>query len=111
MDWAATDLALAIRPVFLGLQVKMPAYNDPKIIEAGITEWTRQMRALDGHLSAGGPFVAGKAFTLSDIPVGLGVNRWFALSFDKPDLKAVSAYYETLSERPAYRKHGRNGSP
>jgi glutathione S-transferase len=111
MDWAATDLALAIRPVFLGLQVKMAAYSDPKIIEAGITEWIRQMRALDAHLSDGGPFVTGKAFTLGDIPVGLGVNRWFALPFDKPELKGVSTYYEALSDRPSYRKHGRNGSP
>jgi glutathione S-transferase len=111
MDWAATDLALGIRPVFMGLHVKVPAYTDPKIIEAGIAEWTRQMRALDAHLSAGGPFVAGKAFTLSDIPVGLGVNRWFTLPFDKPELKGVSAYYEALSQRPSYRKHGRNGSP
>jgi glutathione S-transferase len=111
MDWAATDLALGIRPVFMGLHVKVPAYSDPKIIEAGIAEWTRQMRALDAHLSAGGPFVAGKAFTLGDIPVGLGVNRWFTVPFDKPELKGVAAYYEALSERPSYRKHGRNGSP
>lgn len=111
MDWAATDLALGIRPVFMGLHVKIPAYTEPKVIDAGIAEWTRQMRALDAHLSKSGPFVAGKAFTLGDIPVGLGVNRWFSLSFDKPELKAASAYYETLSERPAYRKHGRNGSP
>ncbi len=111
MDWAATDLALGIRPVFMGLHVKVPAYSDPKIIEAGIAEWTRQMRALDAHLSAGGPFVAGKAFTLGDIPAGLGVNRWFTVPFDKPELKGVAAYYEALSERPSYRKHGRNGSP
>jgi glutathione S-transferase len=111
MDWASTDLGSAIRPVFMGLHVKAPAYGDPKIIEAGIAEWTRQMRALDAHLAGSGPFVAGKAFTLGDIPVGLGVNRWFTLAFDKPELKAASAYYETLSARPAYRTHGRNGAP
>ena len=111
MDWASTDMSWGIRPVFMGLHVKAPAYSDPKIIDAGITEWSRQMRALDAHLASSGPFVAGTAFTLGDIPVGLGVNRWFTLGFDKPDLKAVSAYYEALSARPAYRMHGRNGSP
>ena len=111
MDWASTDLGSAIRPVFMGLHVKAPAYSDPKIIEAGIAEWTRQMRALDAHLANSGPFVAGKTFTLGDIPVGLGVNRWFTLAFDKPELKAASAYYETLSARAAYRTHGRNGAP
>ncbi|MFM9845632.1 MAG: glutathione S-transferase family protein [Hyphomicrobiaceae bacterium] len=111
MDWASVDLSLGMRPVFLGLHVKMPAFSDPKIIEAGIAEWTRQMRALDAELASRGPFVAGKSFTLGDIPVGLCVNRWFAVPFAKPELKATSAYYEALSERPAYRKHGRNGSP
>lgn len=111
MDWAAVDLSLGMRPVFLGLHVKMPGLNDPKIIDAGIAEWTRQMRALDAELASRGPFVAGNAFTIGDIPVGLSVNRWFAVPFDKPELKAVSAYFETLSARPAYRTHGRNGSP
>ncbi|MET0569280.1 MAG: glutathione S-transferase family protein [Hyphomicrobiaceae bacterium] len=110
MDWAATDLAAGVRPVFMGLHVKAPAFSDPKSIEAGVAEWTRQMRALDAHLSRQ-PFVAGNAFTIGDIPVGLGVNRWFTLPFAKPELPAASAYYETLSARPAFRTHGRNGSP
>ena len=44
-------------------------------------------------------------------PVGLVVNRWFAVEFDKPELPAVTAYYDRLTERPAYRAHGRNGTP
>jgi glutathione S-transferase len=111
MDWTSTDLFSAIRPVFLGLQVKIPAYTDPKSIEAGIVEWTRQMRLLDAHLASVGPFVTGPTFTVGDICVGLAVNRWSAINFDKPELKSVSAYYERLSERPAYRAHGRNGTP
>jgi len=111
MDWTSTDLFSTIRPVFLGLQVKMPAYTDPKSIEAGIVEWSRQMRLLDAHLASVGPFVTGPSFTLGDICVGLAVNRWFSIDFDKPELESVSAYYERLSERPAYRAHGRNGTP
>lgn len=111
MDWTSTDLFTAIRPVFFGLQVKVPGYTDPKSIEAGIVEWTRQMRLLDTHLGVVGPFVTGPSFTIGDICVGLAVNRWFGIAFDKPELKSVSAYYERLSERPAYRAHGRNGTP
>ncbi len=111
MDWAATDLYAGVRPVFLGLHVKMPAFSDAKVIETGVAEWTRQMRLLDAHLSSTGPFITGKTFTIGDIPAGLCVNRWFGIPFEKPELKAVSAYYEALSERPAYLKHGRNGSP
>jgi glutathione S-transferase len=112
MDWAATDAYVGIRPVFLGLQVKMaPFKDDPVAIRAGVAEWTRQMQRLDAHMSANGPFVTGAEFTIGDIPVGLIVNRWFGISFEKPDLPALSTYYDRLAERPAYRAHGRNGTP
>jgi len=111
MDWGQTDLAQGVRAPFLGLMVKMPAYQDPKQIEAGIADWTRQMQMLETYLAGHGPYLMGASFTLADIPAGLVVNRWFSIPFDKPELKAVSAYYDRLSERPAYRQHGRNGTP
>ena len=112
MDWAATDIYTAIRPVFLGLQVKMAPYKDDKqSIENGIKEWTRQMQLLDAHLAKSGPYVCGPSFTIGDILVGLIVNRWFGIAFERPLLAAVAAYYERLSERPAYREYGRNGTP
>jgi glutathione S-transferase len=53
----------------------------------------------------------GSDFTIGDIPVGLVVNRWFSIPFQKPEFKAVSAYYDRLAERPPYKTHGRNGTP
>lgn len=111
MDWGQTELASGARAPFLGLVVKMPAFQDPKLIESSIAEWTRQMQLLDAYLSKHGPYLMGDSFTLADIPAGLVVNRWFSIPFDKPELKAVSAYYDRLFERPAYRQHGRNGMP
>lgn len=111
MDWAATDLYLGVRPVFLGLQVKMPGFQDPKVIEAGIADWSKQLRVLDAHLAAHGPYVAGNDFTIGDIPVGLVVNRWFAIDFKKLDLPAVADYYDRLATRAPFRTHGRNGTP
>lgn len=112
MDWASTDLYWGgARAVFLGLLVKAPAFQAPGVIEAGIAEWSRQMRLLDAHLAAGGPFITGARFTIGDIPAALVVNRWFAIPFDKPALPAVNAYYDRLTERPPYRAHGRNGTP
>ena len=112
MDWAATDIYTAIRPVFIGLHVKMAPQKDDKAgIESGIKDWARQMQLLEGHLAKSGPYVCGAKFSLGDIPVGLIVNRWFGIAFEKPTLPAISAYYERLSERPAYREHGRNGTP
>jgi glutathione S-transferase len=109
MDWASTELAAGMRPVFHGLVVKNPAYAN--LVEAGAREWAQQMQVLEDHLASKGPYVMGQNFTIGDIPVGLVVNRWFSIDFAKPKLAAVSAYYDRLSERPAYKTHGRNGMP
>jgi glutathione S-transferase len=109
MDWGSTEAASGMRPVFHALVVKNPVYAG--MVDAGIQEWGTQMRVLDDHLSANGPYVTGKAFTVGDIPVGLIVNRWYAIDFKKPDFKALQTYYDRLAERPPYRAHGRNGTP
>lgn len=110
MDWAATDLYSGVRNVFLGLVVKMAGIT-PQAIEEGAKEWAQQMQRLDAHLAQSGPYVTGNSFTIGDIPVGLVVNRWFAIPFKKPKLAAVETYYDRLGERAAYRAHGRNGTP
>ncbi len=113
MDWAATDVFAGLRPVFLGLHVKTPEFaGKTEVIEWGRGAWTRQMVHLNADLAAtGAPFVTGDDFTIADIPIGLVVNRWFGLAFEKPELPAVARYYERLSERPGYRLYGRNGTP
>lgn len=111
MDWGSTDLYHGVRPVFLGLTVKMPAFQDPKIVAAGIADWTRQMQRLNAELANNGPYLAGSAFTLADVPAGIVVNRWYHIEFAKPALPAVAAYYELLSKRAPYLEHVRNGTP
>lgn len=112
MDWAATDAYVSIRPVFLGIQVKMPGFaEDAKGIATGIADWARHMERLSAHLAAAGPYVTGETFTVGDIPVGLIVNRWFGIPFEKPPMPELAAYYDRLTERPAFRTHGRNGTP
>ena len=91
----------------------------PRREEPGLRQQGRRRRQGMGraderagaHLAANGPYVMGQTFTIGDIPVGLVVNRWFSIPFQKPEFKAVSAYYDRLAERPAYKAHGRNGTP
>jgi len=111
MDWASTDLYTGARPVFLALHMKTPGFQDTRVVETGIYEWTREMRCLDRHLATKGPYVCGQRFTLGDIPVGSIINRWFQMDFNKPELAAVSSYYDLLSQRPAFMLHVRNGRP
>jgi glutathione S-transferase len=111
IDWQASDLNPAWSYAFLGMVRKSPAHADKDAIAASLARWTRLMRVLEKHLTASGGFVAGSAFSLADIPIGLSVNRWFGTPFDHPELPAVSRYFERLAERPDFAAHGNNGLP
>lgn len=58
---------------------------------------------LDRHLSDR-DFVSGNTFTMGDIPVGSALYRYYTMDFDRPNLPALAAYYDRLSQRPAYRE-------
>jgi glutathione S-transferase len=109
IDWQATEFNSAWRYAFMSVVRKNPAFDDPRQIAASIRDWTRMLGILDDQLAATGAFVAGAGFTLADIPIGLSVNRWFLTPLERPSFPAVEAYYERLSARPAFLKHGRNG--
>ena len=109
IDWQATDLNSSWRYAFMALVRRDPAFDDPRQIAASTTNWNRMMSILDDRLATTQACVAGADFTLADIPIGLSVNRWLMTPIERPALPAVLAYYERLSTRPAFLKHGRNG--
>jgi len=109
IDWQATDLNSSWRYAFMALVRRDPAFDDPRQIAASTATWNRMLSILDERLAATQAFVAGADFTLADIPIGLSVNRWLMTPIERPSLPAVLAYYERLSARPAFQKHGRNG--
>lgn len=110
MDWQATDLNRSWSYAFMALARRSPTHRDAAAVEASCHEWARFMGILNQRLAVTGAYVAGDAFTLADIPVGLSVNRWFETPFDKPALSAVAAYYDRLAQRDGYRRYGRNGT-
>ena len=111
MDWQATELNNSWRYAFMALVRRSPAHTDPGAIAAGIVTWNAHMRILDDRLRTSGGHVAGAAFTLADIGIGLSVHRWLMTPMERPRLTAIDAYYDRLSERPAFLAHGRNGLP
>jgi glutathione S-transferase len=104
MDWTATTLGPAMTPVFWGLVRTPPEKRDAATIAAGIEQCAKALQLFDGCL-AGRQFVAGKSFTMGDIPVGTFVHRWYALDVKHPPLANLEAYYARLKERPAYARH------
>ncbi|PIW28289.1 MAG: glutathione S-transferase family protein [Rhodospirillales bacterium CG15_BIG_FIL_POST_REV_8_21_14_020_66_15] len=112
MDWIAYDLTHALRGAFLGGMLKEAPWNNDWFVNQGRKDLIHDMRIVEAHLAANGPYVTGATFTVADIAMGLVVNRWFKVDgFDKPETPALAAYYELLSQRPAYLAHGRNGLP
>jgi glutathione S-transferase len=109
IDWQATEFNSAWRYAFSAIVRKNPAFHDVREIEASKKQWTRVVAILDSQLARTGGHVVGAAFTLADIPIGLSVNRWYMTPFERPSFPHVEAYYERLSGRPAFLRHGRNG--
>lgn len=113
LDWQAADLNRSWSYAFMALARQSPAHQDAAAITASCRDWAHFMDILERRLQTTGAYVAGAAFTLADIAVGLSVNRWFQTPLDdalRPDLPAVAAYYDRLAARPGYREHGRNGT-
>lgn len=104
MDWQATELNNAWRYAFMGLVRGSPAHQDPVQLAAGIAGWNRQMGLLERHLETAGDYVAGGAFSLADIVLGLSTHRWRKTPMDaRPDYPVVAAWMARLDARPGAR--------
>lgn len=102
IDWQATEFNDAWRGAFMGLVRKAPAYQDRRIIDESIAQWTKMMKVLEDRLHEAGAYVGGESFTLADIPIGLSIHRWFSTPVPHVELPAVEAYYNRLRSRPGF---------
>ena len=109
MDWQATELNTAWRYAFMALVRGSSAHRNPARIEAGVNSWNRHVGLLDAQLGATGAYVAGNAFSLADIVLGLSVNRWRMTPMARPDYPHVAAWYARLAGRPDFREWCDNG--
>ena len=103
MDWQATTLWPALRPVFWMLVRTPPEDRDATALRASIAQTERAMILLDAQLETRS-FVGGDRFTMGDVPVGVSAHRWYALAIDRPHLPHLKRWYERLLERPSFRE-------
>jgi glutathione S-transferase len=106
MDWQLGELNTAWRPAFMGLVRRSPGHQDAQAIAASVAAWARLMVLLDAQLQRTGACVAGDAFTLADIVLGLSTQRWFATPIERPPLPALQSWFERVAARPAFAAHG-----
>lgn len=111
IDWQATDLNDAWRYAFMGLCRGRADYQDPVAIAASVRTWNAKIAILEAQLARTNAYVAGSAFTLADIPIGLSVHRWMMAPIEKPELPAARAYYARLRADPVFAKYARPDVP
>jgi glutathione S-transferase len=103
MDWAFTFQG-AMRNVFWGLIRTPPEKRDAKAIDEGRNKTIALLPVLDKTLTDR-PYVAGKAFTMGDIPIGCEVQRWMRVPIERPQFPRVQAWFDRLGQRPAFKKN------
>jgi glutathione S-transferase len=109
MDWQATELNDAWRTAFLALHRGVP--TPAEAVQASADRWNQKMRLLDEQLARTGAHVAGEAFTVADVVMGLSAQRWKATPIDHLDLPAVAAYLLRLRAQPGFAEFVDNGMP
>ena len=103
MDYQLGTLFPAFREALIGLVRTAPENRDPEKIAAAVRATAGLIPILDTHLEDN-EYVAGSSLTMGDVALGSLVYRWFELDIDRPDLPALRAWYERLTERPTYQK-------
>ena len=104
MDWYVSTLWRYMRPIFIQL-VRCPAdKRDQLVINEAIEKTLKAVTILDDHLKTN-RYVAGREFTIGDIPVGVAAYRWMSLPVQRPEMPSLESWYARLGEREAYREH------
>lgn len=103
MDWSQTRFQPAFMAVFWGFYRKPPDKRDMSAVQVALKSCENCIQLIGEPLSKS-TFLAGNHITLADIVVGAVFYRLTeqGLTIDLP--KQVEAWYQTLSQRPGYKK-------
>ncbi len=104
MDWTLATLQPAISGLFWAFYRTPAAQRVNARVAQLTTDCAEAIGALDLRLRDG-PFVAGEAFSMADIPAGVLVYRYFELDVARPDTPGVAAWRASLAQRAPYREH------
>ena len=104
MDWQQTICAPMMRPLFYALVRTPEAERDYDTIKARTERGYKVWGVLNRYL-ANRAFVAGDTFTMGDIALGPHAHRWFNVVEKRPPMPNLEAWYQRLTERPAFQKN------
>ena len=104
MEWFSTTLWLNLRPVFWNMVRTAPEKRDMPLVESSRKLLAANFEIVD-TLLAKQNYMAGSAFSMGDIPMGVAVFRWYNMAIERPALKNLDAWYARLCARPAFKEH------
>jgi len=104
MDWQLTVMNACMVPLYMALIRTPPDKQDPAAVEKARGQAAGKWEIVERYLQ-GGDYLAGNAFSIGDIPLGIWAYRWFNLPIHRPGLPRLEGWYQRLAGRPPYREH------
>lgn len=104
MDWQVSVFLPAFSPAFFGLVRTAPQDRDETTIAESRTRSVEAAKILDAAL-ARNAYLAGNAFSMGDIPMGVFIYRFRALVPEPPAMPNLERWYATLENRLVFREH------
>ncbi len=101
-EWAKQNTANRFTgPVFWQVVRVRANRRDPAALAAGLERLTEYLQVAERQLERH-PWLAGDNLTPGDIHLGHVLYRYFDIEIDRPDLPALKAYYQRLTQHPGY---------
>ena len=104
MDWEQTKFLPEQHILVMNLVRLPPDERDPAAVEEARVSLLRPLGMLEEQLSKTA-YVAGDAFSMGDIPVGMRVHRWFLFNLKSPPMPNLARWYDAIKQRPAFKQH------
>ena len=102
MEWQATDNWKNMVTVFWGL-IRTPAEKQDKVaISKSVEALNKDFALLNEHLSDR-LYIAGRNFSMGDIPPGAAAYRFFALPINRDSFPHLEVWFTRLQERRHFR--------
>lgn len=102
MEWTTSTLQPPFIGVFWQVVRTPPADRSAASLAKDAQALNAALEILDDHLS-GNDWLNRREFSTADLAAGALMHRVHDMDWQKGDFPHVSAWYERLSERPAYR--------
>ena len=104
-EWAKINIAIGFTvPVFWAVVRKGWKDRDAGAIAKSVLSLERKLAIAEAQLQKH-HYLAGPDFTLAVIQFGHLLYRYFDIEIERKDFRALAAYYERLTLRPAFAEH------